>query len=32
MVFRYSPERMARLKPVAGHLLVFFRQVLDRQP
>ena len=23
---------MARLKPVAGHLLVFFGQVLNRQP
>jgi hypothetical protein len=23
---------MTRLKPVAGHLLVFFGQVLDRQP
>jgi len=32
MVFRYSPERMTRLKPVACHLLVFFGQVLDRQP
>ena len=32
MVFRYSPECMTRLKPVAGHLLVFFGQVLDRQP